>query len=141
MRGIAATAIKSAIEVNYTATPDTPFFSFPPIPDGVTELAAPEKARLAGSIATVPILQGTNAQEGRLFSVPYNFTNGLDTFVTKNIGPAAGANVTAIVAAYPVPGTYANNDYAVAQCSTEYVYQCVSFFFHCLLYYLNSQIT
>ncbi|KAF2809356.1 alpha/beta-hydrolase [Mytilinidion resinicola] len=112
MRGVAATAIKSTIEKDYNATtPSTPFFAFNPIPDGVTELASPEASRLAGSIAKVPVLQGTNAQEGRLFSAPYAVS-------------APGANVNAIDAAYPVPGAFPDDDTATAQAWTESVYQC-----------------
>jgi carboxylesterase type B len=125
MRRKTATAIKNAIEADYSAsTPKTPFFNFRPIPDDVMELTDLEGARKNGNIAKVPILPGTNAREGALFSIPYNSSDssGLKAFVNKNISKG---NVDDIVAAYPVPETYADSDAAVAACWTEYVYQCV----------------
>ncbi|KAF2490675.1 alpha/beta-hydrolase [Lophium mytilinum] len=125
MRTKAATDIKTAIEKDYSATTSaTPFFQFPPIQDGVTELAKPEAARLAGSIAKVPVLQGTNAQEGRLFSLPYAVSGGLKQWVTSNFQYAPGANLNTIDAAYAVPGVFPDDDTATAQAWTEAIYQC-----------------
>ncbi|KAF2811682.1 alpha/beta-hydrolase [Mytilinidion resinicola] len=123
MQKIAATNIKSAIEARYTNNGAYINYGFPPIQDGVTNLVNPEAARLAGNIAKVPVLQGTNAQEGRLFSASFNGQNGLNLqyFVDNYI---RGSNDADIVAAYPVPGTYPDQDSATAQCWTEWVYQC-----------------
>lgn len=38
---------------------------FPPSPDNVTLVENPSRQRLAGNIARIPVLGGTNAQEGR----------------------------------------------------------------------------
>jgi len=126
MRKLAATDIKATIEKNHS-TPATdptgmyPFYHFYPVTDGVTQLANPEVLRLAGKIAKVPILQGTNAQEGRLFSVPYAYNGGFQQFV-KNTFPSS--DVSNIVAKYPIPGTFPDDDSATAACWTELVYQC-----------------
>lgn len=52
-----ASAIKEAIEVNV--------LEFNPTPDNVTLVSNPKDRRLSGEIARIPILDGTNAQEGR----------------------------------------------------------------------------
>lgn len=123
MRTKAATDIKAAVEKNYGTSTSNVFFAFQPIPDGVTELVKPEASRLAGNIATVPIMQGTNAQEARLFSKPYAPAGGFRQWVTNNF-PASSVNT--IVASYPIPTPYADDDFATAQAWTEAVYQCVS---------------
>ncbi|OCK78526.1 alpha/beta-hydrolase [Lepidopterella palustris CBS 459.81] len=128
MRKVAATSIKSAIEARYTSSTSAyEYYTFNPIQDGVTDLVNPEAARLAGNIAKVPVLQGTNAQEGRLFSASWNGSNNLNlqTFVESSISVT---NEAAIVAAYPVPGTYPDQESATGQCWTEWVYQCVGGF-------------
>ena len=57
VRAANATAIQQII--------DEQILEFNPTPDNVTLVSNPAQKRLAGDIAYVPVLGGTNAQEGR----------------------------------------------------------------------------
>lgn len=97
---------------------------FTPTSDGVTQLVNGQAARLAGNIAKVPLLTGTNAQEGRVFVVgDNNLTAFLATFFA---GQTQYQRLLA--AAYPVGGLYPTAYDAIAQIFTEEVFQCVSHF-------------
>lgn len=57
VRAANATAIQNIINVNA--------LDFSPVSDNVTLVTNPAARRLSGNIANVPVLGGTNAQEGR----------------------------------------------------------------------------
>ncbi|EXJ81374.1 hypothetical protein A1O3_07665 [Capronia epimyces CBS 606.96] len=107
IRNQTAATIKSTIE--HLA------LTFRPVSDNVTNLRFPEAARLNRSIAPVPVLTGTNADEGTLF------TNGITnaTAYLNALLPGQTALIDAIVAAYPLPPAQ-----QAAAIATEYVFQC-----------------
>lgn len=114
VRAAPAITIKSIIE--HQALP------FRPVVDGVTYVANASAARLAKNIAPVPILEGTNGQEGRVFEVGQA---NLTAFIQATFGliPPLAAEVAQ---AYAVGTDGTTNDYeAVSQLYTELVFQCV----------------
>lgn len=114
VRAAPALTIKSIIE--HEALP------FVPVSDNVTQLEFPEAARIAGDIARVPILTGTNANEGRVFVYGQNDTAAyLSGFLTG----VPAALIDEIIAAYPIPSPYVSNAFEqLAQIYTEFVFQC-----------------
>lgn len=118
VRSKPATTIKDIIEKQS--------ITFNPVQDNITSLKYPEAARLARKIATVPILEGSNSQEGRLFVV------GLEdvaAWVHTTFPAIPQALQEAIIAAYPVGGPELPTGYdAIAQIFTELIYQFVSSF-------------
>ncbi|KAK7903774.1 hypothetical protein LTR67_001794 [Exophiala xenobiotica] len=89
LRAANASVIKSTIE--HLALP------FRPVSDNVTLLRYPEVARLNKSIADVPILTGTNANEGTLFVVGQSDSAAYLASVLGN----QTALIQSILAAYP----------------------------------------
>jgi carboxylesterase type B len=114
VRAAPASAIKSVEE--HQALP------FAPVSDNVTQLEFPEAARIAGKIARVPILTGTNAQEGRVFVYGQNDTA---TFLTAFLTGAPQSLIDTIIAAYPIPSPGISNAFEqLALIYTEFVFQC-----------------
>jgi carboxylesterase type B len=114
VRAAPATTIKSIIE--HQALP------FRPVVDGVTYVANSSAVRIAKNTAPVPILEGTNGQEGRVFEVGQ--TN-LTDFIRATFGliPPVAAEVAQ---AYAVGTDGTTNDYeAISQLYTELVFQFV----------------
>ncbi|OAL02073.1 alpha/beta-hydrolase [Phaeosphaeriaceae sp. SRC1lsM3a] len=70
-----------------------------PVVDNITFVNDPAQRRLSGNIARIPVLGGTNAQEGRLFVV--NQTD-LNSFLNKTFGDKFSDLIPAIKAAYPL---------------------------------------
>lgn len=99
--------------------------SFQPVADNRTWTSNPAVRRAKGDIANVPILIGSNSQEGRSFVRGQNDrlayalkTFGNDTNFAKKI-----------VDEYPVgEGEFSTGFDAVAQIMTDFTFQCVSFF-------------
>jgi hypothetical protein len=108
---------------------------FSPVNDNVTQQATPFiEARRAGSVAKVPLLAGSNGQEGMNLGPEYGITNfssvttaDLEAFLYATTG-----STTLVGAVTPlideIQGTYPwfNLFEAVALLYTEVVYQCVS---------------
>jgi len=94
---------------------------FNPLTDGVTQIAKPEAARLAGNIAKVPTLQGTNAQEGRVFVIG---DNDVAAFLNTTF-PGLTDLQKAILAAYPISQALPTAYDVIAQIFTELIFQCV----------------
>ncbi|EXJ78651.1 hypothetical protein A1O1_09052 [Capronia coronata CBS 617.96] len=107
LRNQTASTIKSTIE--HLALP------FRPVSDNVTNLRYPEAARLNGSIAPVPILTGTNTNEGTLFTI--GVTNA--TAYLGGTLPGQTALINAILASYPLPESQ-----QVAAIATDFAFQC-----------------
>jgi carboxylesterase type B len=96
--------------------------AFRPVSDNITQLEFPAEARAAGHIARVPILTGTNAQEGRLFTI--NQTN-VTTFLETTFPSLPAAFYSTVVAAYPEGTPGLENGYDVnAQIFTDFFFQC-----------------
>lgn len=114
VRAANATTIQQIIDVNE--------LTFPPVADNVTLVSDPVQRRAAGNIARVPILAGSNAQEGRVFAVG---TTNVTTFLLgEGFLPGLIPN---ILAAYP-PGKhnlYTPYDIASA-IFTDYIFQCTA---------------
>jgi carboxylesterase type B len=92
-----------------------------PVVDNVTFVSDPAQRRLSGNIARIPVLGGTNAQEGRLFTV--NQTN-LTTFLQNTFKNLPNL-IPAIRDAYPLAdSSNASQHDAIAQIYTELVFQC-----------------
>ena len=119
VRAAPATTIKSVIEQLA--------LSFGPVRDNVTFVSDPAAARLSGDIAPVPILSGTNAQEGRIFTIGQtNLTAFLES--TFNF-PGADQLRPLIEKAYPIGSlAIANSHDQIAAIDTEYIFQCPAAF-------------
>jgi len=108
-----ATTIKSIIE--HAA------LGFQPMVDNITLIGNPAAARAAHNAAHVPMLVGTNGQEGRIFVIGQS---NLSSYInnTFDVLPSVASQVAQ---AYAV-GTGGLNTYyeAIAQIYTELVFQC-----------------
>ena len=100
---------------------DVQSLDFNPVPDNVTYVSDPAGRRLAGNIAAVPVLGGTDAQEGRVFVVGQNDTTA---FLTATLGDQPTL-ISAIEAAYPLGQNGINTQFdQIAQIYTEFIFQC-----------------
>ncbi|KIV78038.1 hypothetical protein PV11_09801 [Exophiala sideris] len=90
LRAANASVIKSTIEHLALA--------FTPVSDNVTMLRYPEAARVNKSIAPVPILSGTNANEGTIFTVGMSDASA---YLVSTLGNQT-ALIQDILAAYPL---------------------------------------
>ena len=89
------------------------------MPDNVTLVSDPAKRRTSGQLADIPVLTGTNAQEGRIFE--FGTTNAT-AFIESTFPPSFWSTLTAAYAAGQ-PGL--SSDYDIAsQIFTEVVFQC-----------------
>ncbi|KAL8792142.1 MAG: hypothetical protein Q9195_005238 [Heterodermia aff. obscurata] len=94
---------------------------FEPAIDNVTNPSDPQQARSEHRIANVPLLTGTNSQEGRAYVVGQN---NITAFIAANI-PASTELQQAIAAAYALGQNGLNTVYdVIAQIYTEYFFQC-----------------
>lgn len=100
---------------------DVQSLTFNPIADNITLVSDPIERRLAGNIAPIPVLGGTDAQEGRVFTVGENDT---DAFLSTIFADQPDV-VDAVEAAYPIgsPGISSPYD-QIAQIYTEFAFQC-----------------
>ncbi|KAJ9605057.1 hypothetical protein H2200_010447 [Cladophialophora chaetospira] len=114
MRGVPAMTLKNTSEHLALA------FNFKT--DNYTFIANRTAARLAGKIAKVPVLAGTNANEGTLFT--YGATN-LSDYLTTTLPTAPSSYLDQIANAYPIgsPGI-ANSSQQISQIYTELIFQC-----------------
>lgn len=110
-----AARIKDIIERN--------IFYFNPVYDNKTMVANPAQARISGNIARIPILSGTNANEGRV--LVYG-ANNLTAYLETTLGPNLDSDfLSAVLAQYPVGGSQYPTDYdAIAQIETDISLQC-----------------
>ncbi|KAI4746768.1 alpha/beta-hydrolase [Aureobasidium sp. EXF-12298] len=94
VRAANATDIQRIIDVN--------ILTFNPVADNITLVSNPAQRRVMGEIANIPVMGGTNAQEGR-----------------------SPALVTAIKEAYPLGVDGLDTPYdVISQIFTEYIFQC-----------------
>lgn len=116
VRAAPATTIKQLISDNSLI--------FSPIVDNVTNVAQPALARAAGTFAKVPVLGGTNFQEGRIFQVGQS---DLTAFLQTTFGTVSPQQIPLIEAAYGPVGTTAgiNTDYdIISAIYTDLNFQC-----------------
>ena len=107
LRKANASVIKSTIE--HMA------LNFRPVSDNITFLQYPEAARVNKNIAQVPILSGTNANEGTIFTLGVTDP----TAYLLSMLPGQNAYVQTILAAYPLPA--AQQTPAIV---TDFAFQC-----------------
>jgi carboxylesterase type B len=113
IRAANATAIKSIIE--HAA------LGFQPVVDNVTLIGNPTAARAAHNVAPVPVLMGTNGQEGRVLVVGQN---NLSAYINGTFG-ALPAVASQVAQAFTVGVGGTQTDYeAISQIYTELVFQC-----------------
>lgn len=114
MRAVPASTLKNASEHLALA--------FAPVVDNYTFVANRTAARLSGNFAKVPVMAGTNANEGTVFT--YGDTN-TSAFLTTALPTAPQSYLTEIASAYPIgsPGI-ANASQQIAAIYTEYIFQC-----------------
>ena len=94
---------------------------FEPAIDNVTNLSDPQQVRSEHRIANVPVLTGTNAQEGRVYVVG---ENNITAFIADTF-PGSTELQQAISVAYPLGQNGFNTAYdVIAQIYTEYFFQC-----------------
>ena len=134
MRALPAATIKNYNEL--TALPWTPIF------DNITSASTARSNRLNSTaanpiIARVPILSGTNADEGRLYSISAAAAtaNGSTSFVRELFPTANNSEIAALLAAYPIGGPPASDQYyttgvynstleQLGALYTDFVFQC-----------------
>ncbi|KAF2650147.1 alpha/beta-hydrolase [Lophiostoma macrostomum CBS 122681] len=117
IRAASATTIKDAIEHAE--------LTFNPVYDNITLVSNAAKRRTSGNIATIPVLSGTDAQEGRVLEFGQN---NLTAYLTS-LGLDSDS-IAAVEAVYPVGGSEFPSDYdAIAQVVTDNVFQCADALF------------
>ncbi|KAF2852057.1 alpha/beta-hydrolase [Plenodomus tracheiphilus IPT5] len=95
---------------------------FDPVPDNVTLVTNPAARRLSGNIANIPVLGGTNAQEGRVFQV--NQTN-VTEFLQTTFNTTYPSLIPSLSAAYALNTTGLTNGYDItSQIFTDFIFQC-----------------
>jgi carboxylesterase type B len=97
---------------------------FQPISDNTTQLEYPELARISKMAAQVPLLIGTNANEGRAFALGQN---NISVYLNESF-PGLPALQAEIQAAYPLNSSpnLANPYFVNSAISTDYMVQCPS---------------
>lgn len=96
---------------------------FIPVVDYVTRSPGSKFSRGTGTVAPVPVMMGSNGQEGRLFQIGMN---NITSYVDSTFGlvPTVAQQ---ILKAYAVGTPGITSDYdAISQIYTEFVFQCVS---------------
>lgn len=92
------------------------------IPDNITLFESPAQRRLSGNVARIPVLGGTNAQEGRLFTV--NQTN-LTTYLINTFEKRFPELIPIVRDAYPLKdNSNASQTDTIAQIYNDLVFQC-----------------
>ncbi|TKA63106.1 hypothetical protein B0A55_10627 [Friedmanniomyces simplex] len=100
---------------------DVQSLAFNPAADHITYMAYPAQQRLNGDIAYIPVMGGTNAQEGRVFTFGINNTSA---YLQSLFGNDT-ALISALEAAYPLGQNGLATPYdQVSQIFTELVFQC-----------------
>ncbi|KIW72384.1 hypothetical protein PV04_00581 [Phialophora macrospora] len=114
MRGLPASTLKNTSEHLGLA--------FTAMVDNYTFVANRSEARASGKIAKVPVLAGTNADEGTVFT--YGDTN-LTAYLTAALPTAPESYLTQLTSAYRIgsPGI-ANVSQQIAKIYTEFSFQC-----------------
>ncbi|KAF1990783.1 alpha/beta-hydrolase [Aulographum hederae CBS 113979] len=95
---------------------------FSPMPDNITLFPNPAAKRLSGDIYPIPVMSGSNAQEGRVFA--QGMTNVSAALLTS-FPVATAEQRQAIADAYPVGQDGLDTPFdAIAQIMTENRFQC-----------------
>lgn len=101
---------------------ETQKLRFLPVADNKTMVEYPFRVRQADRIAEVPIMLGTNANEGRYFT--YNQTDTLG-FLQKFAPYVNESSWEGVITQYPIPSIdIANSFEQLSQIYTDFVFQC-----------------
>ena len=112
---IPSTKIKEVIERHS--------LTFSPIADNKTLISSPALRRQMGLVPPIPVVIGSNSQEGRVFT---QGQTDVEKYAMQTFGNGS-ALVKKVVQAYPVgEGQFPTGFDAVAQVNTEFAFQCVS---------------
>jgi carboxylesterase type B len=97
---------------------------FRPVIDNITVPAHPESLRLSGKIADVPVLTGSNANEARIFNLPFvNATNAIP-YLTA-LFQISDKQAEDLASLYPIPSEYISNTYEqISQILTDFLFTC-----------------
>lgn len=94
---------------------------FNPVADNITLVSDPIERRLSGNIAPIPVIGGTNAQEGRVFTVGQNDTTAYLTGIFADQPDL----IEAVEAAYPIGSLGIGSAYdQIAAIFTDFAFQC-----------------
>jgi carboxylesterase type B len=97
---------------------------FRPVIDNVTNRAHPESVRTSGDIAQIPVMTGTNANEGRIFTLPYLNANTSIPYLMQTYHLTT-QQAEALASLYPIGSLYISNAYTqIAQIFTDFSFQC-----------------
>ena len=97
---------------------------FQPVIDNVTLPAHPESLRPLGDISPVPLMTGSNANEGRIFSLPYVNATSAVTYLKSTYG-LTDQQAEALASLYPIPSPYISNGYEqISQIQTDFTFTC-----------------
>lgn len=113
-RAAPASTIKSIIEHGA--------LSFGPVVDGTTRAENVTEAIVSGTAADIPILIGSNANEGSAFAAAYG---NLSTFLAVAFPSAPAAYLEEVTAAYP-RSIYPTDLDIISQINTEVTFQCAA---------------
>lgn len=113
--------VRAAPAIEIQRIIDVQSLTFNPIADNITLVSDPAARRLSGNIAHIPVLGGTNSQEGRVFTVGQNNTNAYLATIFGNNSNA----IAAVEAAYAIgsPGIHSTYD-QIAAIFTDATFQC-----------------
>lgn len=115
------TCVRAASADDIIAIIDEQVLNFTPVPDNVTLVSEGAALRQAGKIASIPVLGGTNAQEGRVMALGQDNT-------TAYLESTLGNNTQLIAfleAAYPLGKAGVTTQFdQIAQILTGFVFQC-----------------
>ncbi|KAJ9603768.1 hypothetical protein H2200_011954 [Cladophialophora chaetospira] len=97
---------------------------FRPVIDNITVPAHPETLRRSGKIAHVPILTGSNANEGRIFNLPSVNATSAIPYITA-LFSISDQQAQALASLYPIPSEYISNAYEqISQIQTDFIFTC-----------------
>lgn len=113
------TCVRSVPAENLTEITEANGLIFYPTSDNVTLLSHPAAARADGNIARVPVLEGTNAQEGTLFAAAQD---NLTEFLNQWFGAFPPEAIEAVRLAYPLQGRTENE--VIAEIFGEIFFLC-----------------
>ena len=110
--------------LNLTSIIEHLMLSFRPVIDNITIPSHPETLRLSGNISTVPRLIGSNANEARIFSLPYYNANSSIPILKSTYGLSAQA-AEYLASLYPIGSPFISTPYEqISQIATDFTFTC-----------------
>ncbi len=97
---------------------------FRPVIDNITAPAHPETLRRSRKIARVPVLTGSNANEGRIFTLDFLNATSSTAYLKTSFG-LTDQQAVALASLYPIPSEYISNTYEqISQIQTDFIFTC-----------------